>query len=291
MGNQLSVPAEYDKFVHQGLPLLQEVQVAAYKWDHFATYNGLEYALVGSFAARLQSGITFQLYDLEILLRPGVLANNKERLRELRRNWPGDQRLQITTDNGVTRDVIIIRENIGIALVFIEAGTKGYPDLCFPPASNSHSHYTHAGQPYSYLDLGYQGIQVPVLRPHLLLQQRLSCFEANSTDKESYFHTLHDSDDIQALLYSTSRVSAPFSVDVAGSLVSKVRDWIKFMDESFCVIKPEQWAELARLRLITVNEPGYVSGRINAPPVVLWRAIQVPGVIGGPPVMQPYFSM
>lgn len=291
MGNQPSLPAEYDKFVHEERPVLHDVQVAAYNWDHFAKYNGLEYALVGSFGARLQSRITFQLYDLEILLRPSVLASNKKRLRELRRNWPGNQRLQIATDNGITRDIIIIRENVGIALVFIEAGTDGYPDLCFPPASNSRSHYTHAGQTYSYLDLGYQGIQVPVLRSDLLLQQRLSRFEANSTDTEGYFRALHASDDIQALLYITARVSAPFSADVAGNLVSKVRNWIKFMEETFCDITQEQWDSLARLGLITANDPGYTSGGIHAPPVVLWRAIQVPGVIGGPPVMQPYFSM
>jgi len=47
---------------------------------------------------------------------------------------------------------------------------------------------------------------------------------------------------------------------------------------------------LARLGLMTADGPGYISDQINAPPVVLWQAFQVPAVNGGPPVMH-YFSM
>lgn len=293
MGAPHSVPAIYDSFVHLPNPELKDIQVAAYFWDCFAQYSKLEYILVGSFPARLQSGMSFPVYHLEILLRRGVLANRQKRLRDIRKDWPGTQMLQVTETE---RDVIIIRENIGITLIFIEAGADYYPDNFNPPPT-PRSQYNPGQQTltptYRYQNLGYRDIQVPVLRLELLLQQRLSRLQANWANKEMWFQNQRDNDDIQALLRCTARGDElpQFSADVARSLASKVRDWIKFTKEYFGVITQEQWNELSRLRLITAESVGQAPGQNHVQPGVWSQVVQVSGVAGRAQAMQPYILM
>src|SRR5436190_11454266 len=128
-------------------PTFKDLQIAAYYFDKFATLSKLEYILVGSFAARLQSGNDYTVYSLEILLEGWVMANNRKKLNGIIGRMREDCKLRLANPTS-EEDIIIVRENIGVVLNLIEAGTEFYPNI--PPRSTSHD----GQQSYRYHNLG-----------------------------------------------------------------------------------------------------------------------------------------
>src|SRR5271168_578641 len=71
-------------YTHIYNPEFGDVLSAAFIWDEIAGHEELEYAFVGSFAARLNAiNNDFLVHDLEILVDPDVLANYCERLTDI----------------------------------------------------------------------------------------------------------------------------------------------------------------------------------------------------------------
>jgi hypothetical protein len=227
------------QYIHIAKPIFKQVLSAALIWDEIAESEGLEYAFVGSFAARFNANRNeeFQIYEIEILVEPAVLANYCETLTEIMRRNPN--RMTITaSDRGANRHIIVIDEDgapQGIALQFFATDTLEFPDpLVAPRESQFHAPESIQLKPTYRYQLVNNYRPLPILRFHFLLYQRLTRFDVNSTDRDICARNCRDIDDIKVFLrctfMKTEYDDCPFPPAVANSLLNTVRAWVRFAD-------------------------------------------------------------
>src|SRR5215471_1523026 len=118
------VPSPEIKYEHIPCPTFEDLMRAANIWDWIARVTNLHYAFAGSFAATLM-GATMQVHDIEIVLEPTATRNNFEWLTRIL-NHPIISPLVGVTDTN--HNIVIIRENKGIAFQCSTLGTNGYPN-------------------------------------------------------------------------------------------------------------------------------------------------------------------
>jgi len=225
--------------------------VGAHLWHQIACYANLQYSFVGSFVARLNTFDNFTVHELEILVDPSALANDARTLNDIMYMFP--EFLTVTPSN---RHIIVIRENVGIAMRFFATGTEEYPDHFVPPP-DSYFHntehvgrdQTYRGQTLSYFPPPYD-IYVPVLRFDLLLRQRLLRFDAYSTDPDVQWQNQRDVNDIKNFLRCTFVYREPsFPAATAATLLPIVRDWIRYTRILCLPITHEEVDWLRRMRI------------------------------------------
>jgi len=224
----------HQQYTHIDKPSFEQVLEAALLWAEIAEREGLEYAFVGSFAARYNAGTNnFLVHDIEILVAPETLVNNCERLTAIMHRNPN--RLTITpSESGANRHIIVIDENAarGIALQLYVTGTFEFRDRLIAPREllvrdadiGLTATYRYQSAPYPN-----QNIRFPILKFHLLLQQRLVRFDVNSNDQDICARNYRDIDDIQTFLHCTSGCrDYPFPPAVANNLLNTVRTYIRY---------------------------------------------------------------
>jgi hypothetical protein len=244
---RLQRPHRY--YTHIKNPEFGEALSAAFIWDEIAEAEDLEYAFVGSFAARLNAiNNEFLVHDLEILVDPAVLANYCQRLTDIMHRNPN--RMAFTRSNrGASRHIIVIDEYAGrgIAVQFFATGTLEFPDPLVAPRE---SHFRTREnidmvETYRYQDAAdqYQLRSLPILRFHLLLYQRLTRFDVNSTDQDIAARNYRDIDAIVVFLLCTSNPNfgdSPLPPAMANSLLNNVRAWVRYAGISNHPTTPEE---------------------------------------------------
>ena len=219
----------YEHILH---PWYNELLRAANIWDQIAYTEKLQYAFVGSFAARL-NGDDFPVYELEILVERSALADNSKRLTDIM-----DAYFQVLTITPSNRHILVIGENegigLGIAMRFFQTGTPEYPDEFIPPRESYFRNANHEGQTCTYRGqvLPYQYPHnrfVPVLRFDLLLRQRLLRFDPDSADEDIRLESQRDVYEIRTFLRCAARDrDPPFAIEVANTLLPIVKSWIRY---------------------------------------------------------------
>lgn len=236
-------------YTHNFNPEFWEVLSAAFIWDEIADAEELEYVFVGSFAARFNAiNNDFIVHDLEILVAPAVLANYHERLTDIMHRNPN--RMAITrSDRGLNRHIIVTDEYAGrgIAVQFFATGTPEFPDQLVAPRD---SHFRTLEtidmvETYRFQDAAdqYQLRPLPILRFHLLLHQRLTRFDTNSTDQDIAARNYRDIEDVVVFLQCTSNPNfgdSPLPPAMANSLLNNVRAWIRYAGISNHPTTPEE---------------------------------------------------
>jgi hypothetical protein len=219
-------------YEHIRYPRYDELLCAAYAWDWIAYTERLQYAFVGSFAARM-NGDDFSVYELEILVDRGTLADDSKKLTDIM-----DRHFQDLTITSSNRHIIVIGNNagigLGIAMRFFEVGTPEYPDEFIPPRESYFRNADHEGQTSTYrgqvLPYEYPHNRcVQVLRFDLLLYQRLLRFDPDSADVDIRLQTQRDLYDIWTFLRCAVRErDPPFSVEAVNKLLPIVKSWIRY---------------------------------------------------------------
>ena len=213
-------------------PWYNELLCAANIWDQIAYMEKLQYAFIGSFAARL-NGDDFPVYELEILVDPSALADNSKRLTDIM-----DAYFELLTITSSNRHILVIGDKegigLGIAMRFFQTGSPEYPEEFVPPRESYFRNADHEGQTCTYRGqaLPYQYPHnrfVPVLRFHLLLRQRLLRFDPESADENIRLQSLRDVYEIRTFLRCAVRErDPPFSVEDVNKLLPIVKSWIRY---------------------------------------------------------------
>ena len=205
---------------------------AAYIWDWIARLANLRYAFAGSFAAILKDA-TMQVHDIEIVLEPEVTRNNFERLTRIL-NFPGIKPyVKVTKSN---HNMVIIRENEGVAFQFATLGTDGYPNMFIYPFDSHFPRAQHYGYEaniqYCYLKYPIGWI-VPVLRSRQLIEQRLYRFDPQDNENVKR-RNIRDIYEIKTLLRS-ARIQREyqFHSSVTALFQHRVIEWIAYAERNF----------------------------------------------------------
>ena len=165
---------------------LHLASIPALCWDEIARESGLQYVFAGDFAGHLgMPNEVLAIHRLEIIIDPSATANNHQILRNILRRHPDKLTITISGDS-----LIIMEHNneegYGIAVQLFVAGCPPCSFELIPPPFSS---FYNAGNPrrdilptYEFLSVPGDYRRLPVLRPHLLLQQRLLRFEETTAD-------------------------------------------------------------------------------------------------------------
>ena len=231
-------------------PTLQQLHLAACIWDFIATSSSLEYAFVGSIVARLRANDdkAFETNTIEILVRPTTLANDAQRLVELKSTH--QHFLGFTPTNQL---LVIIEGNKGIALQFFANGNGCYPERFIPP--NNSPTYTgeYAGLHPTFNHIYLHGFNpsisryLPFIRCRWLLVQRLFRFDPDSTDQNKQDQNVHDINDIKVFLKCTKEDGDRIPPETVQHLLPKYRRWRIFASYN-CLppttVENEEWVRL-----------------------------------------------
>jgi hypothetical protein len=210
--------------------------------------------------------------EIEILLHPDLQEDNGAALRDLFDNNTNS----FGVDDAVPPHHLILVDTInpirrkGIAIRATCLGTDGYPDAFVPylyhplglaePGPTPTEHRLNLASIHPFLSG-----TLPVLRTHLLLQQRLLHFDFNANDESQNVRELPE---VQALLryVEQERPMPQFSPEIRPNLTVKVRGWIKYADIRGVVTTHVDVATWRGLGLDITDD--YVSRifRMNYPP-------------------------
>jgi hypothetical protein len=243
------------------VPALYQLLWAAKRWDQIAEKEGLKYAFVGRFVARLVSKSDFLVQELEILLEPRVLENNGALLRRI-----FDEYIEYFGVDGPSpaHHLILVDQprRKGIAIRATCLGTDGYPytlepmlfhPLGLPPGPEPTTHRINL----TTVDPSFSGT-IPVLRAHLILQQRLLHFDFNAADQSQSIRELPEIESLLRHVALAPGTSMPqFRLELRPDLSAKVRAWIYFADGLFVKTGPADVATWRRLGLDITDD--YIS--------------------------------
>jgi hypothetical protein len=255
-------------------PALHQLISAALEWDRIAktATRPIRYVFTGRFVARLLSRQDFVVQEIEILLQPDLREDNGAVLRDLFDTntdslgvddaVPAHHLILVDTTNPDRRKGIAIRASC--------LGTDGYPDAFVPylfhplglaePEATPTEHRLNLASIHPFLSGN-----IPVLRAHLILQQRLLHFDFNAHDESQ---NVREFPEVQALLryVAQERPMPQFPPESRPSLSEKVRAWIKYADIRGVPTSHVDVATWRRLGLDIQDE--YVSRvfRMNYPP-------------------------
>lgn len=226
------VPNRENQYEHISCPTFDDLMRAADILDWIARVTNLHYAFAGSFAATLR-GANMQVHDIEIVLEPTATRNNFEWLIRIS-NHPKIRPLVRVTETN--HQIVIIRENKGIAFQCSTLGTNGYPNaFIYPFGSHFHLAQYYGFEPtIQFLHLAHpNGRAVPVLRPRFLIAQRLYRFDPLAVGYEER-RNIRDIYEIQTLLYSATRPGEyQFDRCVVARLQHRIIEWIAYAERNF----------------------------------------------------------
>lgn len=239
------------RYTHERYPTFLELLQAAYVWDEAARIYFIEYAFVGTIAARLRErSEDIEINAMEILVKPGTLANNAACLINIKNQQNHVLRLVDTTQ----QLVLSLDETRVIPLHFIETGKENYPDELIPPLDsplrNPQMHGTrfptilltalHTQPPYNRM--------VRCVRCSEVLKQRLLRFNSFSTDPIIQDQNYCDLTDIIVFVEGTAHDGDPvYPPGLARMLHPIIVQWLEYAERNLVSVTPNMVAEFNRL--------------------------------------------
>ena len=223
-------------------PTIYQLGLAAQRWKQVLDEldPGLKYAFAGSFIARATSGVDMEVQEIELVFEASTLANNGERLNRIYNTYPN---LFGVDDRNPRHHLILVDVpgRKGIAARAFALGTDGYPDAFVPfpyhplgvPGPEPTQHLLHL----SSIDARLTET-IPILRIHLILQQRLFHYHPDALDKSQAIRELGEIPCILRTI-AKSRTVPQFAPGFRADLTYRVRSWILFADNHFVPTTPE----------------------------------------------------
>ena len=217
----------------------QDSTTPAFVWDRIARESGLQYGFAGDFAGHFgMPNEVLPIPQLEIVVDSSATANDHQVLRDILRQYPHEVGI---TQSG--HSIIIMHrdgeEGYGIAVQVFIAGCPAYPSELIPPPASPFSHPGNDGfdrvPTYHYLPVPGDYRRLPILRPDLLLQQRLTRFEETSSDPKT---KIRNSNDIPMIRHFLGRAaeefrglpSPPFSTAQRQDLPEIFKRWVRYAE-------------------------------------------------------------
>jgi hypothetical protein len=211
----------------------------AFVWDRIARDSGLQYGFAGDFAGHLaMPNELLPIHQLEIVVDSSATANDHQVLRDILREHPHEVTI---TQTG--HSIIIMQyngeEGYGIAVQVFVAGCPAYPsELIPPPTSTFYLPGNDGFNPvptYQYVPVPGYDRHLPILRPDLLLQQRLTRFEETAADPKTKTRNSTDIPLIRHFLGRAAeefreRPSPPFSTAQRQDLPGIFKRWVRYAE-------------------------------------------------------------
>lgn len=223
-------------------PTLYQLGWAAQRWQQVVDRidPGLNYAFAGSFIARASSGEDFEVQEIELVFERSTLDNNGERLNKIYDSYPD---LFGMDDRNPPHHLVLIDlpGRRGIAIRAFALGTDGYPDAFVP--FPSHPLGVPGPEPTKHrlqlasIDPRLAGT-IPILRIHLVLQQRLLHYHPDSPDQSQAIRELREISCVLRTI-AKSRTVPQFPPGLRANLTYRVKSWIRFADNHFVPTTPE----------------------------------------------------
>jgi hypothetical protein len=218
------------------IPSNNDALCAAYHFTQAASRAGIDhrYAIVGGLSSVIYYLGRPTIRSLEILLSPEVDfyygPSLEPVLKQLIGCNPGV--LRYTADHEL---VVITEGNVGVQVAFIMTNTDGFPGLIGPTKPNGTAWSDDDPRPtWQYRRITPDGIpiglDIPVLLPRLLLQQRILSFDNPGA---TYYTKMDDIKDIYSFLMALqgSRHQS-FTDEEARSLIDNVKRILRFAEEA-----------------------------------------------------------
>jgi hypothetical protein len=239
------------RYTHERYPTFLELLRAAYVWDETARIYFIEYAFVGTIAARLRErSEDIEINALEILVRPGTLANNAACLINIKNQQNHVFRLVDSTK----QLVLSLDETRVIPLHFIETGRDNYPDEFIPPIDSPLRNPQIHGSRFPTIILTALHTQPPYnrmvrcVRSSEVLKQRLLRFNAFSTDPIIQDQNYCDLTDIVVFVDGTAHDGdPPFPPGLARMLHPIIVQWLEYAERNLVSVTPNMVSEFNRL--------------------------------------------
>jgi len=216
------------------IPSNSDVLCAAYRFSQAASRAGIghRYAIIGGLSSAIYHFGRPTIRSLEILLSPEIDwyygPSLEPVLRSLISYNPGVFRY--TADHEL---VVITDGNIGVPVTFVMTNTDGFPELIGPTKPDGTAWAADDPRPtWQYRRISPEsmpvGLDIPVLLPRLLLQQRILAFDKPGA---TYYTKMDDVKDIYCFLMALqgSRHQS-FTDEEARSLMDKVREILRFAE-------------------------------------------------------------
>jgi len=239
------------RYTHERYPTFLELLQVAYVWDEAARIYFVEYAFVGTMAARLRErSEDIEINSVEVLVKSETLANNAASLI----NITNQQNHVFRIVDSTKQLVITLDGTRVIPLHFIETGRDNYPAELIPPLDsplrNPQIHGTrfptfvltalHTQPPYNRM--------VRCIRCNELLRQRLLRFNPFSTDPIIQDQNYCDLTDITAFVETSARDGdAAYPPGVARMLHPMIVQWLQYANQNLISVTPAMVAEFNRL--------------------------------------------
>jgi len=250
-------------FQPRGHLSLHLASVSALCWDVIAREFGLQYMFVGDFAGHLgMPNEAFPIHRLEIVIDPSATANNHQILRNILRRHP--DKLTITISG---HSLIIIEHNneegYGIAVQLFVAGCPACSFELIPPPFSSFYNPGNARRDvlptYEFLSVPGDYRRLPVLRPHLLLQQRLLRFEETAADPSTRPSNGNDIPMIRHFLGRAAEEfragqSVPFLSAHVHDLPGIFRRWVRYAEAQGSPLTASEVQDAAVVGLLTAED-------------------------------------
>lgn len=228
------VQAPPDVAVKIPIPGNNDVFCAAYRFTQAASRAGIDhrYAIIGGLSSAIYHFERPTIRSLEILLSPEVDWYYGPYLEPLLRRLiqcnPGV--LRYTADHEL---VVITEGNIGVQVTFVMTNKDGFPELIGPTKPDGSAWSPEdPGPTWQYRRITPDGmpvgLDIPVLLPRLLLQQRILAFDKSGA---TYYTKMDDVKDIYSFLMALqgSRHQS-FTDEEARSLMDKVKEILRFAE-------------------------------------------------------------
>jgi hypothetical protein len=208
-------------------------------WDRIARESGLQYGFAGDFAGHLgMPNELLSIHQFEIVVDSSATANDHQVLRDILRQYPHEVTI---TQTG--HSIIIMHyngvEGYGIAVQVFVAGCPAYPSELIPPPSSAFYIPGNDGfnpvPTYEYVPVPGHDRRLPILRPGLLLQQRLTRFEETASDPKIKTRNSTDIPMIRHFLGRAAeefrgRPSPPFSTAQRQDLPGIFKRWVRYAE-------------------------------------------------------------
>jgi len=238
-----SVPS-YNHICHL---TIDDIRAAIFLWDQIAKASHLEYAL-GSVGAKL-AGQDFVVHDIEIYVRPAVMANGAHMLLSIQRNYPAYFRV---TGGGHRILVTQPQERKGVCLMFRELGGMGCPEDLVPPYTSPLRTIGHGHRAPTFREVSVYDRKVPIACASLIIKQRLTLFNEIAPvtvgqDLQKFHNKLARVEIPSLLQQAITDGDPPFSPAEAQLLLPKVRAWIRYADGWFSftgLVEINHWRRL-----------------------------------------------
>jgi hypothetical protein len=220
------------------LSLLNSI-TPAFVWDRIAEESGLQYGFAGDFAGHLaMPNELLPIHQFEIVVDSSATANNHQVLRDILRQYPNEVTITQTGHSIIIMDCNG-EEGYGIAVQVFVAGCPAYPSELIPPPASTFYHPGNDGfnpvPTYEYVPVPGDHRLLPILRPDLLLQQRLTRFEETAADPKTKTQNCTDIPMIRHFLGRAAeefreRPSPPFSTAQRQDLPGIFKRWVRYAE-------------------------------------------------------------